>query len=159
MLEGLFIDNKGPYAYEMRDETSHIEGYSLSSPQPDPAWSHVDTQGHFHAFNLENGGLALPTLIYNEYGVPHCAICNEFVEPHFLAGGITHESIPGPKRVSITVPRYNRDVNHGDRVSFYTREMFGIAKVTGFHFIGTFDGKSVCLDLACEFIVKRNNDL
>lgn len=157
MLSGLFINSHGPYDYEYHDDTPEIDVSSLGNPRPDPEWFHIDEHGHFHAFNMEAN--SLPTLHHDEFGIPRCTLCNSPVKPHYLAVRIRTETITGPKSIRLTVPNYNRDIGHDDRVSFFTQAMFGIARVGGFSFTHFNEGVTISLTLACEFIAKRNNDL
>lgn len=157
MHSGLFINNQGPYTYEYSDDTPEVDISSLGGPRPDPEWFHIDDHGHFHAFNLADG--TLPTLHRDEFGIARCILCPNRVDPHYLAGIFKTETMEGSRSITLTVTAYDRDIGYGERVSFYTQDMFGVARVGGFNFTGTFDGKSVCLVLQCEFMVRRTNDL
>lgn len=163
---GMYINNRGPYVYDFTIDSVRIESPFLTQPHPDSAWFHIDTQGHFHAFNTGDGASRLPTLEVVGAEDPdycptfhyQCILCGERVIPHFFPGGqIQIKTMEGAKRAIITLPRYNQSVAYGDRVSFYTPEMFGIARVEGIRISGNFDGQNVCVDLSCEFVVERGS--
>lgn len=164
MTTEIFINNNGPYGYEYTISTEIVNTAVRMGQKPDPEWFHIDNRGHFHAFNL-NEGNCLPTLEEVE-DVPEggswehrCLLCEDIVSPHYLPGGIVKSVFEGPRSAGFTIPRYNRSVSHYERVSFYTKDMFGIARVVAFGIEKGFDGKSVSATFQCEFVVKRSNDL
>lgn len=135
----MFINNIGPFKYDMESETEAIEvPPSSSDNKPDPNWYQIDSNGHFHMFDAQGG--TLPTLKYvieevdeeitrSEY---QCAICNEVVEPSYIPDGsnVYRRFIPGPTHTRFIVHEYTGTINSSERVSFYTSDMFGIAVVS-----------------------------
>lgn len=158
--ESIFINNNGPYSYEFTEHTELIDSTILKGRKPDPEWFHIDNAGHFHAFNLSEGN-CLPTLAESDLGDLefYCLLCSELVIPNYLPGGIEKTVFEGPKTAGFTIPKYNRSISHEERVSFYTKDKFGIARVIAFGIEKNFDGKSVSATFQCEFVVKRSNDL
>lgn len=56
----VYVNERGPFRGVVNIETERID-ITVGSPTygPDPAWTHVDKAGHFHAYGRDN---ALPTL-------------------------------------------------------------------------------------------------
>lgn len=163
MTDVIYINGTGPYACEFTQETQLIQMSSLEDKKPDPNWFVIDDNGHFHAFDMEHG--SLPTLTYTEDFIEggsweyQCALCREIVVPHFIPGGVVTTTIEGRRSAGFTIPRYNRSIDKHQRVSFYTQDMFGIARVVAFGIDKLWDGQAVSATFECQFVVKRNNDM
>lgn len=83
----LFINNNdwaSDYTWEI--ETEQVDVTPAQTIKPNPDWSFVDRQGHYHAFSDDEHNL-LPTLrgVFDEDDPEtvgyHCRICNYEVEP------------------------------------------------------------------------------
>ena len=86
----LYINNNDwVTSYEWEVENEKIDVTPERTTKPDPKWSHVDRQGHYHAFSDDEHDL-LPTLrgVFDE-DVPsavayRCRICNFEVIPEWV---------------------------------------------------------------------------
>lgn len=117
-------------------------------PKPDPAWTFTDSNGHFHAYDLEDDTNRYPTLQAKTEVLPcdnsdhdyecdgvhvthwHCQICDEEVEPGSIPG--PHPFlIEGPKDWRIEVDGRVEPAREKIAIQFSsadgTREYFGIA--------------------------------
>lgn len=102
-----YVDNRGPLPGNLRIDTD-VQWADSMLPAPDPKWTHIDSNGHFHARGDDQ---TMPTLENRPEHVPcdgscgtlggcegyseshwHCRICGEECEPG---------TIPGPHRVKI----------------------------------------------------------
>jgi len=166
----LYIDNHGPFEYEFVMEQSTLTEGCAYNYEPDPQWFHIDSKGHFHAFDF-NSTDPLPTLEREEisveyhgedvshYGIYLCKLCRESIEPNYLDIGLRYDVSQGHTQLGFTIPRYNRSISKEQRVSFYTTHMFGIARVVAFGIEESWDGKNVSVTFEAEFAAKRNHDL
>lgn len=148
--------NNGPeIGGSLTIDTEQVDVTVMTKSRPDPAWEHVDSNGHFHAY--DQGG-NLPTLesrsIHvdcacqrNEYDAEGwdcdgyddtiyvCTICEETVEPkRIVTHPIGREYAPGRTTWELLV---YADVTRGQRVSIRVTSgqpadevvMFGVAEV------------------------------
>jgi hypothetical protein len=167
MTDVIYINGTGPYAYEFTEDTDYLQMEHYENKKPDPHWFVLDDNGHFHAFNMELE--TLPTLRYmdgvicaNDETVTleyRCVLCEDLVVPHFFPGGLKTTTIEGPRSAGFTIPRYNRSIDRNQLVSFYTQNMFGIARVVAFGIEKLWDGQTVSATFQCDFVVRRQNDL
>lgn len=148
--------NDGPdIAGTLTIDTEYVDVTVASKSKPDMAWEHVDSRGHFHAYDKDGN---LPTLESrsvhvdcacqrNEYDpegwdcdgydetIYVCAICDEAIEPKVITWSpIGREYMPGRKTWEVTV---DADLERGDKVSVRVTSgapadevvLFGIATV------------------------------
>jgi hypothetical protein len=148
------IDNGEPLPATLTIEQHYEVIRSNIATKPDQRWEHIDTHGHFHAYDQDG---KLPTLVSRPrhidcdgscggvcegegYDITEwfCAICDEQVEPGRVDDHGPH-SIPTRKDWSIKVP--SSAPITGDRVTVRIElehgiVMFGVAKVGSWE--GTF---------------------
>lgn len=170
------FDGGEQYPCEIALERGLIDVSVSGATKPDPNWTHVDGQGHFHAF-ADDG--SLPTLRrdtlrhdcdmagdddhdldcegYDTY-VSRCLICAAEVQPQQVAD-YSDRRIPGP--TTVTIVAYGAVLDHGRQYSVRVRypsedgreaEMFGIANVTGGHYE---HGRPSRVTLVCGPLGKR----
>lgn len=112
----IIIDNEPPTKGEFSIHVEEVEVSSFGS-DPDPHWTYIDANGHFHAYTAD---MKLPTLVVKdewvEYEEPdedgetgysirhlHCAICNEEIRPGRISAGGFRKFAPGRKSWSVVV--------------------------------------------------------
>lgn len=163
---GLFINNHGPYEFTMETNTELIDVTSLGGNYiVDPEWFTIDRKGHFHAYDVKSD--SLPTLKAVTEHVPEydpdgleprthyeCLICNEVIEPNLVISD-KRATIAGPTLNTILVSNYRGSIDVGDRVSFYTVDYFGFARVTNIHCSATTTGINVEVDMMADFIARK----
>lgn len=128
--------NDGPeIAGDLTIDTEQIDVTVMTKSKPDMAWEHVDTHGHFHAYDKDG---ELPTLEsrsihvdcacerdeYDPEGwdcdgydetIYVCTICEETVEPKVITWSpIGREYMPGRKTWTVTV---DANLERDDKVS------------------------------------------
>jgi len=94
----LYIDNNDwalDYTWDV--ETEQIDVTLEFVIRPDPEWSFVDQQGHYHAFTADDEHNILPTLRGTfieeaESVVYRCRICNTEVKPKWTTQRSTHRT-------------------------------------------------------------------
>lgn len=135
------IDNAPPVPGELMIIREMIDVSVAVAVKPDMEWSHVDSEGHWHAF-ADDG--TLPTLMRApgaaEWAEPSeawsCIICVDEVEPSYVsAPALGQEWIPGPRtwRVTVSEVPMSRVPRIGDhhtiRVVTTGQTLFGVAVV------------------------------
>lgn len=147
MLGTVTIDNGAPLSAGLTIEQHYETIWSNTATKPDSRWEHIDSHGHFHAYDTDG---KLPTLIARSrhldcdgtcggvcedegYDITEwfCAICDEQIEPHRIDDREPHD-IPTRKDWTIKVESAAPIV--GDRVTVRFdmgngQEMFGVAVV------------------------------
>lgn len=174
-MEGILINNAGPYEGKLDVDTDLIEVSSLNSGSEklDEKWSEIDVNGHFHAYSTFDKDTPLPTLelevketkywcegcsdehvdIDASY---HCIICKVLVEPKKR-----FKSEPAvrymPGRLTATLALYVYLPLHREfPVTFQSDPYFGIARLYDYKT----DGDNTYTILRCDVLAQRPfNDL
>lgn len=163
---GIYLNNLGPYEYTMRQDTDLIDVTTLGDKLDiDPEWFHIDENGHFHAFNMDNQ--LTPTLKYvtetietgewlDSVTAEHrCIICNVKVEPNYIVTAKPPiETVPGMTTTTFDIRTRMFACSVGEQVSFYSGLMFGFARVT--HISVRSEHQEITFQ--CEFLARRGSN-
>lgn len=143
------INGRPPVPGELTTEMERIDVTREISVKPDPAWEHVDGQGHYHAWTADG---ELPTLTARTEHRPcdgvhrfpmaepcegydvtlyACSVCDEDIEPGTVTRHRVPEWISGREDWTVVVRDFVRD---DDRVSVRVdtgeQVLFGFAIAT-----------------------------
>jgi hypothetical protein len=128
------------------DQHQEWQNVDVMGPVPDPKWEHIDTNGHYHARDLDEK--TYPTLTTRMEHIDcdgscggtcddegftvvryHCAVCDEEVKPGLIDG--PHSlTLPGLKSWSATVEGPSLPAKVSVKVEVGDEIWFGVAMVT-----------------------------
>ncbi len=100
---GVWINGHGPRIGNLSIDQERLDVTTFGeSKVPDPEWTYVDQNGHFHAWNLEEEGrpriFTADERFEIRYGI-HCDSCEERIEYEVSLGWfcvLCNEAIPNP---------------------------------------------------------------
>lgn len=138
-VAGIVVNGGEPMRGEFSVEQDCIDVTTCGGEwKPDPAWTHVDAAGHFHAYGHDG---ELPTLRYvrrkRKPSVYRCIACNKKVEP----GGrrdFSRKQMAGRQDWTLTVEGEVPNEQFSFRYTAGEREYFGFAKAVDVHVTGGF---------------------
>lgn len=166
---GMYINNVGPFVYALDITSESIDVAPMTETHPDPSWHHVDSSGHFHAFDILNPSTSTPTLLdsvsenehfcqdceehHKEFEVKYkCILCSEEVFPKYITISTSfRRSVPGKTLITFMVEDFTLTLKHLERVSFQGDRYFGIAHFLRF---GSSSDKSIA-KFQCIFLAQR----